>query len=303
MANFTMLIGPAGCGKSTYAKKLKAEDSNSVIVSSDAIRKELFGNEDYQGDNQKVFLTMVSRAKENLLNDVNVIWDATSMSRKKRLGILQQMPKGTIFHAIVVVATIENIKTQNNARERVVPEEAIMGQIKSFQPPYFTEGFKDITIVGDSNYSRYSLIESMKMCSHDNPHHRNGTIWDHCKAMRAALLFDLLSSSKYDWGDWVLYNACTFHDCGKPFAKVYDDEGIAHYNGHDGIGAYAFISTLVDRTFTLDDNTNTLKVAVVIGEHMNMHQPGFRLDRLKQRIGAELVEICERLKYYDETYA
>lgn len=303
MAIFTMLIGPAGCGKSTYSKELNQNDTNSVIVSSDAIRKELFGDENYQGDNQKVFLTMVSRSREYLSNGTNVIWDATSMSRKRRIGIIQQMPIGTIFHAVVVVATIESIMAQNSSRERVVPEDVIMDQIKSFQPPYFTEGFEEICIVGISNYSRYSLIKSMKNCQHDNPHHRPGTIWDHCKAMRAAFLADLIKDNQFSHDDWLIYNACTFHDCGKPFVQCYDDENIAHYKGHDGVGAYAFTSTLVGNTFTSKDDAKMLKVAVLIGEHMHMHRSDINIDKLTQRIGPELVALCERLKYYDSTYA
>ena len=50
MAKLIILCGLPGCGKSTYAENYKAVDDaifegNTVIHSSDAIRKELFGDE------------------------------------------------------------------------------------------------------------------------------------------------------------------------------------------------------------------------------------------------------------------
>ena len=44
---FTMMVGLVGSGKSTYAKQL-AEETNAIICSSDAIRKELCGDENSQ---------------------------------------------------------------------------------------------------------------------------------------------------------------------------------------------------------------------------------------------------------------
>ena len=69
MKVFNMLIGLPGSGKSTIAQKIKDEviSLNKVeveIVSSDAIRKELYGNEEIQGDPQKVFTLM--KIKKNL---------------------------------------------------------------------------------------------------------------------------------------------------------------------------------------------------------------------------------------------
>ena len=302
MVNFYMLIGPAGCGKSTYAKSLC--NDNTILISSDATRKELFGDENFQGDNNKVFLTMIQRARNALLDGQNVVWDATSMSRKRRIGILQSMPKGTVFHAIVVIATLDEIKKQNAQRDRTVDEEVIMKQIQSFQAPYFTEGFDTIQVIGNSHYTRSELVDNMVNCQHENPHHRDGSVWDHCRAMRAAHLYDIISG-KYEWNEneKIIYDACTFHDCGKPFVKFYDEDHIAHYHGHDGFSAYAYMSLLVNTLYIPEEPHDKLKTAVVIGEHMHMHRPDFKLSKLEQRIGSELVELCERLRYYDATNA
>ena len=45
-----ILIGIPGSGKSTYAKEEHESNSNSVYLSSDKIREELYGNESVQGN-------------------------------------------------------------------------------------------------------------------------------------------------------------------------------------------------------------------------------------------------------------
>ena len=47
----TVLVGLPGSGKSTYANKIK----NAILCSSDKVREELYGDENIQGDKQKVF--------------------------------------------------------------------------------------------------------------------------------------------------------------------------------------------------------------------------------------------------------
>ena len=54
MNRFVMLVGPAGSGKSTVAKEMLSKD-NFVIVSSDSVREELFGDESIQGDPSHIF--------------------------------------------------------------------------------------------------------------------------------------------------------------------------------------------------------------------------------------------------------
>ena len=58
MAKFIMLIGLPGSGKSYIAEKTKAKMKSVLVVSSDEIRKELFGDENDQQNPEKVFETM-----------------------------------------------------------------------------------------------------------------------------------------------------------------------------------------------------------------------------------------------------
>ena len=54
MPTLTLMIGCPGSGKSTIAKKM-AQNTGAVIVSTDAIRGELFGDENCQMNPRLVF--------------------------------------------------------------------------------------------------------------------------------------------------------------------------------------------------------------------------------------------------------
>ena len=79
-----ILIGLPGSGKSTYCKEKRESNSNSVYLSSDKIREELYGNESIQGNPAEVFTLMQSRAIEALKNGIDVFYDATNLTRKDR---------------------------------------------------------------------------------------------------------------------------------------------------------------------------------------------------------------------------
>ena len=57
MTNFYMLIGIPGSGKSTWAETHK-EEYNYNILSSDALRIELFNDVNFQKDNAQVVQVM-----------------------------------------------------------------------------------------------------------------------------------------------------------------------------------------------------------------------------------------------------
>ena len=68
MTNFYMLVGLPGSGKSNIAKKMKEENPKIQIFSSDELRKELWGNENTQGNNSVLFKELHNRIK-NTRND------------------------------------------------------------------------------------------------------------------------------------------------------------------------------------------------------------------------------------------
>ena len=77
-----ILIGLPASGKSSYTKSL---GNNYVIFSSDAIREELYGDENIHGNNGEVFSLLSKRLKELLSTGTkNAVIDATNVTEKKR---------------------------------------------------------------------------------------------------------------------------------------------------------------------------------------------------------------------------
>lgn len=232
-----LLVGIPGSGKTYYAKEYVKFNDNTVHLSSDSIRKELWGDEAIQGDNNEVFSLMQSRAIEALNNGQNVIWDSTNMTRKERAYIISACPKFVQIEAHIIWAPIEDCIRRDAARERTVGKEVIDKMLKRFQAPYYDENIDNIEVVKSIEFASRTyelmLVDKMKI-SHDNPHHTLN-IYDHCQAagqyMRKAT------------NDCELQLAAWLHDIGKPAVKAFVDAkgnpcDVAHFYFHNNYGAW-----------------------------------------------------------------
>lgn len=232
-----LLIGPPGAGKTTYAKKYISQHANTVLLSSDKIRKEMWGNEAIQGDNNEIFGRMQTRTVNSLNFGYNVIYDATNMTRKDRARIIATCPKFARIEAHIIWAPIETCIERDYTRERTVGKEVIDRMLKRFQMPYYDEGIDEINIIRPENFdwdSYYDcIIDAMKI-PHDNPHHQLD-IYNHC--MEA---FNYAVEKQFDW---EIREAAYYHDCGKPYVKVFvntrgEPSDTAHYYQHQCTGAW-----------------------------------------------------------------
>jgi predicted kinase len=234
-----LLVGIPGSCKTTYAEKYIEENHNTVHISSDRIRAELWGNEATQGDSNEVFSLMQSRAIDALNNGQSVVYDATNVTRKDRSYIIAICPKFAKIECHIIWAPIETCIERDAARERTVGKEVIDRMLKRFQAPYYDEGIHEIKIIRPENFNSLQYIsnifEAMKI-PHDNPHHTL-SIYDHCcEAQDYAY-----NCGKDDTGLVAL--AAMVHDAGKPYVKAFvDGKGspceTAHYYQHHCISAW-----------------------------------------------------------------
>lgn len=232
-----LLVGIPGSGKTTYAEKYIEEHYNTIHLSSDKIRAELYGNEDTQGNPNDVFSLMQSRAVEALNNGQSVVYDATNVTRKDRAGIISACPKFVKIECHIVWAPIETCIERDTARERTVGNGVIDKMLKRFQAPYYDEGIDEIKVIFPNEFDadKYwdDCFETMNI-SHDNPHHTLN-ILDHCMAATEYAL-----NNKYVFD--IVYAAFA-HDIGKPYVKAFVDSkgdacATAHYYQHNCVGAW-----------------------------------------------------------------
>lgn len=256
---FTMMVGLVGSGKSTYAKQL-AEETNAIICSSDAIREELYGDENSQDNNEEIFKILHSRIKENLKNGKNVIYDATNINSKRRRAFLSELRKIPCVKKCIVIATpFEVCCIQNESRDRVVPYEVIERMYKNWNTPYWFEGWNEIEIKFPDDFEINNVI-GIWISDHmdydqNNPHH-SYTLGQHCNLVGQALKDDML-----------LHCAGLLHDCGKPFTKSFinskgEETDVAHYYQHHCVGAYDSLF------FRYPDKVDRLDVSILINLHM-----------------------------------
>lgn len=245
-----LLCGIPGSGKTYYAEKYIEEHTNTIHLSSDKIREEIYGDASIQEGHNKVFSLMQSRAIEALNNGQSVVYDATNVTRKDRSYIIGLCPKFAKIECHIVWAPIEICIERDAARERTVGKFVIDKMLKRFQAPYYDEGIQEIKIIRPDkfNYKEYcrDIFNAMKI-PHDNPHHTLD-IYGHCSEARRYVS----ESDKDITGN--IYVAAMWHDTGKPYCKAFvDSKGnpsdIAHYYQHQCISSwisYGILGDLVD---------------------------------------------------------
>ena len=169
-----ILCGIPGSGKSAYAKDYMERNNNTIHLSSDAIREELYGDESIQGNPGEVFTLMQKRAVEALNDGCNVLYDATNITRKDRAAMIGMCPKFAKIECHIIWAPIEVCIERDAARERTVGKEIIDRMLKRFQSPYYDEGIDEIQIIRTdyrlADTYNDTCINNLKI-PHDNPHH------------------------------------------------------------------------------------------------------------------------------------
>ena len=146
MPTLTLLVGIPACGKSTHAKKFA--DASIIILSSDAIRKELLNDETNQKNNPIIFAELYKRARNHLQNGLDVIIDATNISIFDRNRVLQNFTDMEIKRkAVVIQCPVEECIKRDSKRERSVGKDVIFRYARNYQPPTLDEGFDDVIFI------------------------------------------------------------------------------------------------------------------------------------------------------------
>lgn len=252
MANLFVMVGLPGSGKSTYAEQLIIENDADVIVSSDKIREELFNDVNNQDNNNLVFTTVHERIIKYLEMDKNVVFDATNLSRKRRIAFLDQIDNNHGKYAIIMATPYEICLEQNNIREKQVPESVIKRMLTNFEVPCYEEGFDGIIIkynTGEMEFDLWDKLEELREFDQCNHHHRL-SLGEHMLDAGMYITrywiknyynkeLDLFSFSNYS--NVLLAAYC--HDLGKEFTKsnvnkkgeITEDY---HYYEHHNVGGY-----------------------------------------------------------------
>lgn len=241
-----MMCGLPGSGKSTCVDNIECDGEKPIVHSSDKLREELYGNENVQEHNGELFVELHRRIKEDLKAGHNVIYDATNLSKKRRIAFLNELKNINCKHYCVVVLTpYDKCIKQNLMRDRIVPREVIFRMYKNFQPPAYFEGWDKIILAfnldEDDSEVRWDLetlfegdcgIDSFQQ---ENKHHAL-TLGMHCRKAHEYIQQNNPENKR-------LAFAALIHDEGKIVTKSRlnskgEDDGNCHYYQHHCCGAY-----------------------------------------------------------------
>lgn len=271
-------VGIVGCGKTTIARKLLEE--NELLLDSDAIREELFGDAADQSNPALVFATMEKRTIDALNNGQNVSYVACNIWSRKRisfLAALKKKVKNCIYECKIVDAPIELCRQRNSARSRIVPAFVIDKQLRQFEIPYFGEGWDSISVI--HNYttkeeqdSTAAIMEKVYNFGDQHNEHHSYTLIQHCiNAYAYACACDFPTS---------VCGAALLHDFGKAWTAQYWDKDNGknlHFPNHANIGAWLALNQGVD-----------LETAQLINYHMLHYTDEKCQATWRARLGEEL---------------
>lgn len=280
------LVGLAGSGKSTYAKTL-SDEYGYKIHSSDALRKEMFGDENVNSaeENERMFAELHRRIKTDLENGIDVIYDATNINKRNRLDFLRYINGVDCNKLCILVMLPYWMCLERNAnRERKVPDYAITKMYTHFQPPSKKEGWDDFQIFINCDKSDiecfsekflFNMASGIDWFSQDS-HKYRGSLGEHSRKA-AKIMREHKEELEY---------TALIHDVGKVFTKSrYNldgkDDGYSHYRHHNNVGAYDSIFYLIN-----DDDCDADGIIYrsnLIYYHMSPYYKGWNDTKSKEK--------------------
>lgn len=149
------LIGIPASGKSTFANHL-ATLTQGEIISTDAIRASLYGDETIQGNWEEIETELIRQITDAISQNKPVIYDATNAERAWRLDILQKLKSLNLqWMAWHLKPNLATCYQRNRIRQRIVSEKVIEKMYQSLQnfPPISAKGFIVVETLKETDWN------------------------------------------------------------------------------------------------------------------------------------------------------
>lgn len=255
MSRFFMTVGIPASGKTLLAEVLKK--SGVLHLSSDELRKELFGDEDCQDKNSELFEEMNKIAITALKKGQDVVYDATNINSKRRKALLSKLPKDTYKTCFYMPSTPTRSMEKQVFRARKVPMEVLDKMYKGMQIPMKHEGWDEINFIKAEKGMEFQFPNT-----HDEFCKMLYRFYEgECANMPQDNPYHTLSVSKHmfyayegvkDSGNKRLKIATLLHDIGKPYCK--NESGkYCSFKCHDNVSAQKAFDILVNTNISKED--------------------------------------------------
>ncbi|QSJ15840.1 AAA family ATPase [Nostoc sp. UHCC 0702] len=148
MTKLLLLIGLPGSGKSTLAQQLVTQSPQIQLISTDAIRGQLFNSEAFQGPWFLIWREIEQQFQQAIATGKTAIFDATNTQRRHRreVIVLGRDLGFTNITGIWVSTPVWLCLARNKKRPRQVPEEVILRMHRQLRdaPPSLEEGLDSL---------------------------------------------------------------------------------------------------------------------------------------------------------------
>lgn len=300
MSLLILPIGLPASGKSYWCDEQKAQNPDTIVVSSDAIRQEIYNDVNDQTHNKEVFSIMFERTVKALADGGTVVYDATNLNRKRRIALINNIRakvKNLEVHYIVFAVPYEQILINNAKRERHVPEEVIERMYHNFDVPLPHESCNYIRIVNwcEAVPPIEDLLQRNIETPHNNINH-SLSCGNHCLATQEYIKNCTKHYGIYQNERRILSLAARYHDVSKYKVKTFtrfngEPDTNAHYYNHEKVSAYDFLAHYTDDTLLPYEK---IMVAALIDRHMIFYNKDINLTKLPNKYGGRF---CKLLNY------
>ena len=190
------------------------------------------------------------------------------MNAKKRANFLREMPKDINRVCVIMATPFNECYARDCSRARKVGFEVLTKMVRSFEMPYYNEGWDHIEIIHpESDVELIGNEHWEEECQFDqHNYHHTMTVGDHERTSAEY-------ASQRGFGNDIMI-ACYWHDCGKIHTQTGPDEsGDCHYYNHNNVSAYYFITSWACKDLIgFRHYESVLKIASLITWHMIPYQ-------------------------------
>ena len=288
---FYMVVGLPGSGKTYWAyNQARPYD---VVLDSDEIRAEEYGDASCQDAPDRIFNIMFQRTRAALRASRDVYYVATNLSSRRRLNLVKSLKKmfpNIHYYCVVMATPIDVCYERNGARERVVPAYVIDRMLRQFEMPCEGEGWDKILVQYDyapkydMDYYRRSYARLVEEYGEQGNSHHALTLQEHCRACGDIAMLGLSNAN--------IVRAAYIHDYGKVWTAIRwekDDYRELHYPNHANVSCYMAL--------TMGYNAH---VAQLVAYHMIPYTDQKCQDTWRSRMGEKLWKEVVELHQYDE---
>lgn len=144
-----LTCGVPAAGKTTWAENFIKNKTDSYVIETDAIRKELTGSYEDQTQNKEVFKIAHARLGEALRDNIEyIVFDATNLKVWSRDAIIEIAKKYKAeVHCVYFSVPLATCFKRNDERERHVPDHVIVHMFSTMETPTIEEGFDSIKVI------------------------------------------------------------------------------------------------------------------------------------------------------------